>query len=175
MALPDPKTKAYTQMYTDFYPLVSAVVFSRIRDKDATHDICQEIFIRYYQKFEEVENHRQWLMGTIKYVLLEFYRKSKGDSVDIDSVVNDVKMTFVNGFRDTRLMIEEALENIENFGDEKNRILFELIAVHGYSYREAGENLGITEHKARYWYNIVVEKLMDHFRKKGIHGLEELL
>ncbi|HEY1407167.1 MAG TPA: sigma-70 family RNA polymerase sigma factor [Spirochaetota bacterium] len=175
MALPDSKTKAFTEMYTDFYPLISNVVFSKLRDRDVTHDICQEVFIRYYMKFEEVDNHRRWLLNAVNYVLLEYYRKTKGDHIDINSIIDDVSMSFVNGFRDTRLMIEEALEEIENFGSEKNRILFNLIAIYNYTYKEAGENLGLSEHQARYWYNIVVDKLMAHFRKKGIHSMEELL
>src|SRR5512145_2910442 len=114
MALPDSKTKAYVERYTEFYPLISNVVFAKLRDRDTTHDICQEIFIRYYVKFDEVENHRRWLLNAVRYVLLEHYRKTNGSQVDIDSVSDDVSMSFVNGFRDTRLMIEEALDDIEN-------------------------------------------------------------
>jgi len=175
MPLPDAKTKEYTEMYTSFYPLISNVVFSKLRDFDATHDICQEVFLRYFEKFSEVENHRRWLLNTVNYVILEHYRKTKGNHVDIDSVIENVSLSFVNGFRDTRLMIEDALDNIDNFGSEKNRAIFELIAVHNYSYKEAGTNLGLTEHQTRYRYNMVVDRLMDHFKKRGIHGMEDLL
>jgi RNA polymerase sigma factor (sigma-70 family) len=175
MASPDSKTRAYTARYTEFYPLISSIVYSRIHDPETTHDLCQEIFLRYYTKFEEVENHRAWLIGTANFVVLEHYRKKKGTTVDIDGMEEILEEIRPAGTGETRIMIEEALENPDNFGSEKNRVLFDLIAIHDFTFKEAGRNLGISEPQARYRFNAVAVKLVAYFRKKGIRGMEELL
>jgi DNA-directed RNA polymerase specialized sigma24 family protein len=72
-------------------------------------------------------------------------------------------------------MIEDALDNIENFGDERGKLIFDLIALYNYTYEEAAEHLGLTKRQVRYQYGLITNKLMDHFRTRGIHGLEDLL
>jgi RNA polymerase sigma factor (sigma-70 family) len=171
----DVKTKAFTDQYVEYYPLIYNIVYSKIKSPESVEDICQEIFTRFFLKFDEVENPRRWLLAAMRNVLYEFYRKNSESHVDIDSVMDDVKVSFVNGFRDTRIMIDEALDDMKFYVEEKNRLIFELIAVNNYTYKEAAVSLGMTEHQTRYRYNAVVGRLMDHFRKKGIHGLEDIL
>lgn len=175
MNLIDAKTRTFTEAYNDYYPLLYNVIYSKIGDDDTTQDICQDVFTRFLVKFDTVQNHRTWLYGTMKNVLLELYKKKKATAVETESLFEDITMSFVNGFRDSRIMIEEALENIENFGDEKGKTIFDMVALYNYTYKEVGKELGITERMVRYKYTVIVDKLMAYFRSKGIHGLEELL
>ncbi len=157
------------------YPLVYNSVYTRINNVDDVQDICQEVFIRLYDKYEEVDNPRKWLLGTMRYVVLEFYRRKGNKDITINEVFNDMSMTFVNGFRDSRLIIEEAMENMEIFEDEKGRTLFYLIAINNHSYRETGKLLGLPVHKVRYRYEQIVNRIIDHLKKKGIKSLDDLL
>lgn len=175
MASPDAKTRDYTARYTDYYPLIASVVYSRIKDPETTHDLCQEIFLRYYTKFEEVENHRAWLLGTANFVLLEHYKKRKADHVDIEDVEESLEDAHPSAAGETKLILQEALSDPENFGDEKSRVLFDLIAVHDYTFTEAAKNLGITVPQARYRFNAVAGRIISYFRSRGIRGMEELL
>jgi RNA polymerase sigma factor (sigma-70 family) len=165
----------FTEAYNRYYASIFSVIYSRTRNADDTSDLCQEVFTRFFEKFETVENHRKWLFGTMRNVLLEYYRRKYGKDVDVDEVFNDISVTFVNGFRDTRLLIEEVLACGENYEDETDMILFDLIALYGFTYHEAGTQLGISQRQARYRYGIIVKRIVDLFRKKGIHSLEELL
>lgn len=108
-----------TEIYSDYYPIVFNAVNTKVGNHDDTKDICQEVFIRLYERLDEVENVRRWLFTALKLVVLEYFRaKKKRDDLDIDDVFNDISLTFVNGFRDARIMIKDALDNMENFGDE---------------------------------------------------------
>ncbi|HON77212.1 MAG TPA: sigma-70 family RNA polymerase sigma factor [Spirochaetota bacterium] len=171
----DKKTREFTEVYSDYYPIVYCTVYSKIGNPDDTHDICQEVFIRFYEKFSEVQTPRKWLLGTLRYVILEHLRKKGGTDTDIDMVYNDVSLSFVNGFRDTRIIIEEALEDIEIFGSEKNKLLFDMIAIYNFTYRETGRQLGMTERQVRYQYSIVMKRLIEYFKTKGVADLEDLL
>lgn len=171
----DKKSREFTEVYSDYYPIVYCTVYSKIRNPDDTHDICQEVFIRFYEKFNEVQTPRKWLLGTLRYVILEHLRKKGGTDTDIESVYNDVSLTFVNGFRDSRIIIEEALEDMDIFGNEKNKLLFDMIALYNFTYRETARQLGITERQVRYQYSIVMRRLIEHFKTKGIADLEDIL
>jgi RNA polymerase sigma factor (sigma-70 family) len=177
MESPASPKPSFTEMYSDFYPTVYSLLYSSVKDHYQTDDLCQEVFMRYFKKYNEINNHRSWILGTMRFVLIEHFRNRNGhtNDVDLDSALDDVKMTFVNGFRDTRIMIEEALDSLGYFGDERNRTLFDLIALYQYTYKDAGKYLGMTERQVRYKYSLIVQKLMDHFKEKGIHGLEDLL
>jgi RNA polymerase sigma factor (sigma-70 family) len=175
MFLNDSKTRRYTQMYAEYYPIVYNVIYSRIKNSDAASDLCQELFIRYYEKFETIENHRRWIFASVKYVLLEYYRSTKREEYDSDYIIEAAAQTCSHDNDDIKLLIDDALESIDACGEEKNRTLFTLIARYDYTYEEAGISLGISKRQARYRFSLVVDKLMDHFRRKGIHGLEDFL
>ena len=139
------KRNRLTEIYSDYYPVIFNAVYTKIGNREDTKDICQEVFIRLYQKLDEIENIRRWLFSAIKLVVLEYYRKKKGnDNLNIDDVYNDLGLTFVNGFRDTRIIISDAMDNVENFKEDKERVIFDLIAVSNYTYEHTAKILGMT-------------------------------
>lgn len=170
----DAKARDFIEAYNDYYPLIYSVVYSKVMSVEDAKDISQDVFMRFFEKQDEVENPRKWLLGTLRNVVFEHYRKKK-DSVDVDELFEDISMSFVNGFRDTRLLIAQALEDMNNYKDERERILFELVAVNNFTYKEAGAELGLTERQVRYKYGNIVSRLLQYFERKGIKSLEELL
>ena len=122
-----------------------------------------------------MDNVRKWLFNALKLVVKEYYRRKKREGLNIDEVFNDVSVTFVNGFRDTRIILKEAIENIDNFKDEKERDFFELIAVHGFSYNQVAKQMGLTRRQVEYKYNKLIDKIINYLRGKGIDDIGELL
>lgn len=170
------RLKDFTSIYSDFYPVVFNSIYAKLRDDDITSDLAQEIFTRMLQRIDDVENPRAWIFGTMKLVLFEYYRKKSGNKdIDIDSVFDDVNMRYVNGFRDTRILIQDALSASENYSDEYERIVFDLIALNDYTYKEAAEQTGLSERQVRYRYNAAARRITEYLKKKGINSLEELL
>jgi RNA polymerase sigma factor (sigma-70 family) len=172
--LSDKKNEEFTKSYNNYFPLIYSITFGKVNDADMTEDICQEVFIRLYNKFDEVLDHRKWLYGTVRLVMLEHVRKDK-DHFDIDEIFDDKNFAYVNGFRDTRIIIQEAIDDTENFNCEEDKILFHLIAVNNFSYKKAGEQIGMSERQSRYKYNLTVDRLEKYFRKKGFNSIEDLL
>ena len=170
----DKKNEDFTKSYSNYYPLVYSLIYNKINNPDTAEDLCQEVFIRLYNKLDEVIDHRKWLYGAIRLIVLEHFRKVK-DHVDIDEIFDDKNLAFVNGFRDTRILIQDAFDDPDNFNSPEEKILFELIAVNDYSYKEAGEQLGMTERQSRYRYNLIVERLEKYFIKKGFNSIEDVL
>ncbi len=169
------RKKDYPEVYADYYPLVFSAVYSKVGNREETLDICQEIFLRLYVKFEEATDYRRWLFSAMRYVVLEHFKKKRGREVNIDDVFNDISLTFVNGFRDARIIIADALENTANYGEEKDRVIFDLIAVNNFTYAEAAAHLGMTRRQAEYRYNLIVARILKYLKDRGIENIEDLL
>lgn len=175
ISLLEKKASDFTNVYSNYYALVYSMVFTKVDNHDEAEDICQEVFLRFYEKFDEVLDPRKWLYGTLRNVVLEHYRKKGRNDANIDDIFQNITMSFVNGFRDTRIIIEEALDNTENFEDESERVVFDLVALYNFSYAEAAQQMGMTERQVRYRYAKVSERITHYLKKKGISSLEELL
>ena len=130
--------------------------------------------IKFFEKFNTIENHRKWLYGALRLAVFEFYR-SRNKASNIDDIFNDVGLTFVNGFRDARIIISEIIESDDTFDSEEDKILFDLIAINNFSYNQAGSQLGLTKRQVQYKYGLIVQKILDQLNKKGIKNIEDLL
>lgn len=165
-----------TEIYSIYYPVMFSAVNAKVCNTDDTQDICQEIFTRLYERLDEVENVRRWLFSAMKFVILEYFRsRKKNEALNIDDVFQDISLTFVNGFRDTRMLIEEAMSDKATFADETERVIFDLIAFNDLTYEMAAKQIGMTRRQIEYRYTQVVERIVRFLKGKGINSLEEIL
>ena len=92
------KNELFAEAFNNFYPLVFSTVYTKVGNYDESEDICQEIFMRFFRKFDEIIDFRKWLYGTLRNVLLEYYRKKSKERIDEYTLVEDVSLSYVNGF-----------------------------------------------------------------------------
>jgi RNA polymerase sigma factor (sigma-70 family) len=166
------KTEQFSSAYMELYPLIYGSVLARIGNRNDADDICQEIFMIFYDKFETIENNRTWLYGTMKNVLLNYYRK-KNKTVNIDDDFDGIGHTFTNGFRDTRILLSQAMEGIEC--TEEDRIILDMVATFNFTYGHVAEVLGRTRRQVEYRYGTLVKRMQDYLEHKGIKDIAELL
>ncbi len=172
------KEREFQKIYSDYFPLVYSVLYTKLGSKEDSEDICHEIFIDFYNKYETVNEPRTWLLGAIRFGISNFYRKkgaSGSDKIDIEDVENDIKLAFENGARDVRIILEEVFNDDENFQNEQERILFELITIHEFTYEKAGKQLGINRNQAKYLYGKICNRLVKYLQEKGIAHIEDVL
>lgn len=171
----DRNSRDFAEIYSDLYPLVYSVVYSKIGNADDAGDITQDVFTRYYEKMGGVENPRTWLLGAMRIEVLIYYNKKHGEEVNVEDLFEDMNLAFVNGFRDARLIIQDALEDMDNFNGEREKVLFDLIAVSNFTYVEAGQALGMSLHQVKYRYGLIVRRLIESLNRRGIRNLEDLI
>jgi RNA polymerase sigma-70 factor (ECF subfamily) len=169
------KRDRFTEAFYQYYPLVFSSVYTKVDNLDDTEDICQEVFIRFYNKMEEIQNIKHWLYGALRLVVLEHYRKRTDDHINIDEVFFDIGLTFVNGMRESRIIISEAMETLDERMDDEERVIFELVAVFNYSYSETARHLGMTKRMVEYRYRRIVDRILAYLKTRGIRELDELL
>jgi RNA polymerase sigma-70 factor, ECF subfamily len=165
----------FTEAYDLYYSVLYGAVYRKVGSVEEAEDLCQEIFIRLYRKLDGVDNIRAWLYGAMRIVMFDYYRSRGRSEADIESMLDDAAMAYVNGFRETRLIIDDALAHPETFAGETERSVFELVAISGFSTAEAARHLNISYRQARYAFEMVSRKIVSHLRSRGIESLEELL
>jgi RNA polymerase sigma-70 factor (ECF subfamily) len=173
MPLLDAKKAEFIECYSEYYQIVYGAIYSKVADKHDIEDLIQEVFLIFYQKIDEIANKRSWLFGTVQNVLMNYYRKKRKFSSDADiaDYLNDVSLGTINGFRDTRMLLEDAMASLT----EKDRILFDLVAVQQLTYHVAARHLGLTRRQVAYRYSSIIGTIKAYLNERGIRGLGDLL
>jgi RNA polymerase sigma factor (sigma-70 family) len=175
MSILNRNDSAYTIAYSENYKFVFGAIFRKIPDFDISQDLCQDVFLRLFIKFNQVINIRKWLHGTIRNVISEYYRKKKIPYIDAESVIDTRINSSMFEKKETRNLIDEAFSNPSNFSGKTEKQLFDLITIHENTYREAGLKLGMSARQVRYRYSLIINKLHHHFNRKGIRSAGELI
>ncbi len=174
----DQKTKEYTDIYNSYYAMIFNIAYGKTGSVIEAEDISQEVFIRYYEKFSKIREARKWLFGTLRLVLLEHFRKKEKKAcheINDELFFNKINTSPLHGVKDIKLIIKDALESLGSSQDPLEKVIFDLIAVYNYSYRNVASQLGLSRKKVRYRYNKMARELIDYFNKQGIRSLEELV
>ena len=166
------KDRKYSELFSSYYPLVYNTVCLKVNDRDDAEDITQNVFVKFYHKMDDIVDPRKWIFGTMHHEVLNYYRNFNNTNIDINNIFEDAAVHFVNGFRDTRLIIEEAIDGIKV---AKDRIIFDLIAIQNYTYRETATLTGTTFRHVRYRYGLVVSEVISFLNARGIKNIEDLL
>ncbi len=172
--LTDRGSQEFSEQYRKYSSLIFSVVYTKINNFHEAEEICQEVFIRFFKQFDQVKNPRKWLYGTLRIVVIDYYKEKNNSNIDIEAFSNDISLSFENGFRDTRMIIEDALENFSDKNDTE-RIVFELVAIYNFTYEQAGKHLNLTYKQVRSRYGKALNNLVDYLKSKGIKNLEDLL
>ncbi len=172
--MPEPKKgDLFSKLFLDYYPMVYNAVVTKVSSQHDAEDICQEVFIALYNHLDEIQNIRAWLYGTLKNFVLKYYKEKYSGNENLENFMEDAALSFVNGFRDARIIISEVLDKA--LSDDGDRNMFELIAYHKYSYSETASIMGLTKRKVEYKYNKIAVKITSLLKEKGISQIEDLL
>ncbi len=174
MSAVNQKHTEFTNNYSVYYSIVFGVIYSKIDDVDTAQDLSQEVFIRYYSRIEQVTETKRWLLSTVKNVLFEYYRSIKNmpEELAVEESEWDVSLSFMNGFRESRIIIDESISQIE---DKIDKMLFDYISVQYYTYAEAASVTGLSSRQVKYRYGLTLKKVISHLNSRGIKQLEDLL
>ena len=165
----------FTKAFDENYAVMFHAIHAKVGGFEEAEEICQELFLRLYERMGEVANPKAWLYGALKLVVLEHYRKKGCRDGEAELVSEGADCSFVPAQQETALLLQEALEADGTFLSDLDRTLFELVAVDGYSYAEAARGLGISYRQARYGFECVSRRIVSYLKSKGISNLEEML
>lgn len=171
------KDKKFKKLYDSYYPLVFNLVYSKLNNREETEDICQVVFMEFYNKLDSIDSHMAWLKTVTRYSLSNFFQKKDNQikKIELEDAINSPELIFVNGARDIRIILNEAFEDMSNFENEKEKVIFDLITLNNYTYKEAALLLNLTLRQVQYLYRKALNHILDYLKKKGISELEDIL
>ncbi len=134
-------------LYRRYSPRLYGACLQYTGNDEEARDVLQEGFIKIFGSLAQYKNEGSfegWMRRIIVNTALEKYRRRYGlyRVDDIDTV--DESETLQNTEEYTGLEVEDMLELIRNL-PPKYRMVFNLYAIEGYSHKEIGSLMGITE------------------------------
>ncbi len=139
------RARSQEQLYKLFSAAMYGLCLQYASDEDDAKDILQDGFVKVYQKIDQVKNPKAfpgWIRRVMINTALEKYRSQvllqrmdESQQIWKEEVSEDVL---------DRLSAEALLTLIKELSP-KYKMVFNLYAIEGYSHREIGEMLQISE------------------------------
>lgn len=140
--------KAYNQLLTQSIPYIRNVLSGSLSDINAIEDVTQEVLISVHkalQTYSTKKKFKPWLYSIIQFRRIDYLRKyySKKENVTSSIEENDFSASHVTNeahkgeYKD----IEAALNTLP----DKQRDIFILMRIEGYTAKEVAEKMDMTE------------------------------
>lgn len=70
--------KCFNRIYEEYHRLVIHVAFDILRDYDLAQDVCQEVFVKFHEKIEGLDEDKikGWMLRNARRKTIDFVRKS---------------------------------------------------------------------------------------------------
>lgn len=142
--------KAQKAFYQKFAPKMYGICLRFAKSNAEADDILQEGFIRIFNHIKDFRGEGSiegWVRRTIVNTSINFYKKriKQGISTELDTIKEKIESD--NLIIDT-LAAKELLEIIRELPDGY-RTVFNLNVIEGYSHKEIGEMLDISENTSK--------------------------
>ncbi|MFN8417233.1 MAG: RNA polymerase sigma factor [Cytophagaceae bacterium] len=142
--------KAQNLLYQKYKGLLFAMCCRYSSDKEEAKDIFQESFIKIFsniQSFEQKGSFDGWLKRITCNTALTYYRKNKKKPEKLDESGDVEDVTENTSWLET--IPQEALLHAVSSLPEELRLVFNMVAIEGFSHKEASEMLDIKEETSR--------------------------
>lgn len=160
--------KAQRLLYQRFAPKMWPVCLRFAKDRMSAEDILQEGFLRVYGKLDQYTfegSFEGWIRRIMVNTAINYYRKNlmnAGLELPFEDVFS--KETVPEDALD-KLSAKELMAIIQEL-PEGYRIIFNLYVIDGYTHREIGDIMGISESTSKTQYMRARVSLQDKVRKK---------
>ena len=139
--------KAQKQLYDTYSPMLFGVCLRYARNREDAEDIFQEAFIKAYEQLDKYNFQGAlgaWLRKLFVNVALNYYRY---DKTFLNTDISNVEIVQIP-LQIEDLSNQEILQALEQLPDSQ-RLVFNMIEIEGYSYKDLSKELNIVESTIR--------------------------
>ena len=143
------KSDAQRMLYDKHSSLVYTVCFRYSKNAEDANDLLQETFIKVFsnlEKFNGSGSFEGWVRRIAVNCAIRHYRKNENRVDDGDIEYSPDAQTYADVI--DHLSAEEIIHVINQLPDGY-RMVFNMYAIEGYSHKEIGEHLNISESSSR--------------------------
>lgn len=165
----DGDKRAYNKLLSEIALFINNYLITRLANPEWADDVTQEVLISVHKALHTYSSDRPfkpWLIAIINFRKTDFLRKHYASRADKQSPLDvlDYENNFVTNQGDVIELrdVERALEKIP----EKQRKVFELIKIQGYTAKETAEKMGMSVSAVKVSAHRTSGKLQKTLRKK---------
>jgi RNA polymerase sigma-70 factor, ECF subfamily len=154
-------------VYNEVFPVLFKVVYNIIREQTIAEDLCQEAFIRYYNKripLSNINESRYWLIRVAKNLAFNYRKRKQREVSAVDRIKQDGAKIQEDSQND--LVKEETVALVKKALDKlpvKYRSILILKEYGELNYKEIGKILHISENNVKirvYRARVLLEKIL---------------
>lgn len=161
--------RAQRHLYVLYAPRLKAICLRYAASREEAEDMLQEAFIRIFGKLNQYKHDGPlgaWIRRVVVNTAAEIYRRDKKLRWHVD-VEECSQLEVASEDILSTLEAESLVQKINRLPDGY-RVVFNMFAVEGYTHKEIGELLGITESTSKSQYSrarqalrVMLEKEME--------------
>jgi len=142
--------ESFKLLYNSYAPLFKGIAYRYTGCAEESNDVIQEAFVKIYKNIGSYSfkgSFEGWMKRILINCCLEYVNKRKKVIFEPESVLEDQSVPDWE-LPITEMSTAEIVELINKLPDGY-RMIFNLNVIEGYSHKEIGEELGITESASR--------------------------
>lgn len=141
---------AFRQVYDQVFPVIMKVAFHVTYNLDVSEDICQDAFIRFFDKnmvFETMDDAKFWLIRVTKNLAINQIKRKARETASIEKLK---QVTPTSSYNDgaSQLLFQESTESVRKAVaqlSEKYKTVIVLKEYAGLDYKQISKILNISE------------------------------
>ncbi len=167
----DGNQQSFRSLYNRYAPLFKGIAYRYVGCADVSNDMIQETFVKIYKNlhtFSFKGSFEGWMKRILVNCCLEYVSKQKKIIFEPDSVLADQSVS--NWELPVSEMSAQEIVDLINQLPDGYRMVFNLNVLEGYSHKEIGEHLGISESASRSQLTKAKQKLRDLLKTIRIYS-----
>ncbi len=137
--------KYQEELYKIFSPKMYAVCLRYSKDAEEAQDILQDGFVKIFrniEKFRSEGSFEGWVRRIFVNTAIEYYRRKNNNVSITEQIEAGVEDDTSNAF--DKLAVADVMKAINELSPGY-KLVFNMYVIEGYSHKEVGEILGISE------------------------------
>ncbi|MCK5155689.1 MAG: RNA polymerase sigma factor [Spirochaetales bacterium] len=165
--------ESFKQVYKEVFPVIMRVAYHVTYNMDASEDICQEAFIRFFDRgliFPSIDEAKYWLIRVTKNLSINYVKRKGREKVAVDKIKKQHLPAAKTGEEtvignETCEMVRQAIQQIP----EKLRAVLVLKEYSDLNYKEIANILNITESNVKVRVHRAKLQLEKLLTQEGVH------
>jgi RNA polymerase sigma-70 factor (ECF subfamily) len=146
--------KAQEELYNLFSSKMMGVTLRYVKSFEEAQDVLQDGFIKVFEKLDTFSNEGSlegWVRRIVVNTALDYLRRIKNEKFHVD--VDEVNYLLADQTVILESMATDDLLKMIQTMPVGYQTVFNLYAIEGYTHREIGEQLGVSENTSKSQYS----------------------